>query len=116
MAKTIDRFAGILWGNSTLAVMYDNWFDTRNTRTYLFNHGNTGQAPQVISARNSQDIYSDPGNFETKKNQFFCDVLLFDKDNLFLIGDGYTKNGQFPFVDQLNIKTLKSNRIYQSVG
>ena len=114
MAKTIDRFAGIIWGNATLAVMYDDWFDTRNTRTYLFNPGNAGQTPQVISTRNSQDIYSDPGNFETKKNQFFCDVLLFDKDNLFLIGDGYTKNGQFPFVDQLNIKTLKSNRIYQS--
>jgi dipeptidyl aminopeptidase/acylaminoacyl peptidase len=114
IAKTIDRFAGIIWGNSTLAVMYDNWFDTRNTRTYLFDPSNAGLVPKVISTRNSQDIYSDPGSFETRKNEFSRDVLLVEKDNLFLIGDGYTKDGQFPFIDQLSIKTLKTSRIYQS--
>ena len=64
LAKTIDRFGGINWGNETLAVLYDNWYDTRNTRTYLFNPSNPEQSPVVISNRNSQDIYSDPGKFE----------------------------------------------------
>ncbi len=114
VAKTTDRFGGIIWGNETTAVLYDNWYDTRNTRTYLFNPSDPSRLPQVISSRNSQDIYSDPGQFETHKNSFGRDVLLIEKDNLYLIGDGYTREGQFPFIDQFNVKNLKTNRIYQS--
>ncbi len=114
MAKTIDRFGGISWGNETTAVLYDDWYDTRNTRTYLFNPSNPELTPLVISNRNSQDVYSDPGQFETVKNQYGRDVLLLEKDNAYLIGDGFTKNGQFPFIDQFNVKTNKTSRIYQS--
>lgn len=114
MAKTTDRFGGIIWGNETTAVLYDNWYDTRNTRSYLINPANPAQLPQVISNRNSQDIYSDPGDFETRKNGYDRDVLLLEKDQAYLIGAGYTKEGQFPFIDQFNVKTLKSERIYQS--
>lgn len=114
LVKTTDRYAGIIWGDETTAILYDNWYDTRNTRTYLFNPSVPAQQPKVISNRNSQDIYADPGNFETHKNRYGQEVLLFDQDNLFLIGEGFTKSGQFPFIDQLNLKTLKTNRLYQS--
>ena len=114
MAKTIDRFSRIIWGNETTAVLYDDWYDTRNTRTYLFNPSNPEQTPLVISNRNSQDVYSDPGKFETVKNQYGRDVLLLENGNAYLIGDGFTKNGQFPFIDQFNVKTNKTTRIYQS--
>lgn len=114
LARTKDRFNEVIWGNETTAVMYDDWFDNRNTRTYLFNPSKPSDLPKVISDRNSQDIYTDPGQFETVKNLFGRDVLLFEKDNLFLIGDGYTKNGQFPFIDQYNVKSLQKSRIYQS--
>ena len=114
LAKTTDRFGGIIWGNETTAILYDNWYDTRNTRTYLFNPSDPSKLPLAISNRNSQDIYSDPGQFETHKNILGREVLLFDKDNVFLIGDGFTKEGQFPFIDQFDAKTLKTTRIYQS--
>ena len=114
LAKTTDRFAGIIWGNETTAVMYDNWYDNRNTRTYLFNPSDPTQLPTVISNRNSQDIYSDPGDFETHKNVYGRDVLLLEKENAFLLGAGFTKEGQFPFIDQFSLKTLKPTRIYQS--
>ncbi|MFC4815667.1 prolyl oligopeptidase family serine peptidase [Flavobacterium sp. GCM10023249] len=112
--KTPQRYSGIIWGNSTTAIAYDNWYDTRNIKTYLFNPSQPGTTPTVISDRNQQDIYSDPGNFETIKNQYGRQVLAIENDNAFLIGDGYTKDGQFPFVDEFNLKTLKSKRLYQS--
>ncbi len=115
LTKTIDRFDRIIWGDEITAVMYDEWYDTRNIRTYLFNPADPTQQPRIISNRNSQDIYTDPGRFETVKNKYYRDVLLFDKENLFLIGNGFTKNGQFPFTDRLNLKTLKTERLYQSV-
>jgi dipeptidyl aminopeptidase/acylaminoacyl peptidase len=114
LTKTAQRFGGIVWGNETTAVLYDQWYDTRNEKMYLFDPSNASQSSKVISDRNSQDIYADPGNFETIKNQYGRNVLALENDNLFLIGDGYTKNGQFPFIDELNIKTLKTNRLYQS--
>ncbi len=114
LLKTPQRFGGIIWGNNATAIAYDNWYDTRNTKTYLFNPSNKGETPKVISDRNQQDIYSDPGNFETKKNQFGRNVLAIENNNLFLIGDGFTKEGQFPFVDEFSLSSLKTKRLYQS--
>ena len=33
---------------------------------------------------------------------------------LYLMGDGYSKEGQFPFIDEYNIKTGKTKRLYRS--
>jgi dipeptidyl aminopeptidase/acylaminoacyl peptidase len=112
--KTQQRYAGIIWGNETTAIAYDSWYDTRNQKTYLFNPSNPNQAPKIISDRNSQDIYSDPGNFETKRNQYNRYVLAIEGDNTYLIGEGNTKDGQFPFIDEFNLKTLKTKRLYTS--
>jgi len=114
MMKTQQRFGGISWGNDTFAIAYDSWYDTRNTKTYLLNPSNPNETPKVISDRNSQDIYSDPGNFETKKNEFGRYVIATENGNAYLIGDGHTKEGQFPFIDELNLKTLKTKRLYTS--
>ncbi len=114
MVKTQQRYAGITWGNDNTAIVMDQWYDTRNMKTYLINPSNPSQAPKVIYDRNYQDIYADPGNFETKKNQFGKYVLAIDNNNAYLIGDGYTKEGQFPFIDELNLATLKTKRLYQS--
>ena len=112
--KTQQRFGGIMWGNETTAIAYDDWYDTRNQKVYLFNPSNPNQAPKIISDRNSQDIYSDPGNFETKKNQYNRYVLAIENNNAYLIGDGFTKEGQFPFIDEFNLTTLKTKRLYTS--
>ena len=112
--KTQQRFSGIIWGNESMAIAYDDWYDTRNQKTYLFNPSNPIQAPKVIWDRNSQDIYSDPGNFETKRNQYNRYVLAIENNNAYLIGDGFTKEGQFPFIDEFNLATLKTKRLYTS--
>jgi dipeptidyl aminopeptidase/acylaminoacyl peptidase len=114
LAKTRQRFSGIIWGNATTAVLYDNWYDTRNLTTYLLNPSRPGEAPKLIGDRNYQDIYSDPGKFETKENEYGRPVLAIENGNLFLIGKGFTKEGQFPFIDEFNLKTLKTKRLYQS--
>ncbi|WP_313803976.1 prolyl oligopeptidase family serine peptidase [Flavobacterium sp.] len=114
LVKTPQRYTGITWGNANTAILFDSWYDTRNTKTYLFNPANPAQAPKVISDRNSQDIYSDPGDFETKKNEYGRYVLAFEGDNTYLIGEGFTKDGQFPFIDEFNTKTLQKKRLYQS--
>ena len=57
--------------------------------------------------RKYQDRYSDPGDFVTRRNEFGSYVLALDGNNAFLIGDGYSEEGQFPFIDKINLKTEK---------
>ena len=60
----------------TLLIVADFWYDTRNTKAYLFNPSNLTVAPRIIEDRNSQDIYSDPGNFEMKRMNLEDMLLL----------------------------------------
>ncbi|MCC9071646.1 prolyl oligopeptidase family serine peptidase [Flavobacterium sp. F-65] len=114
LAKTPQRYSDIIWGNDNTAILTDEWYDTRNTKTYLINPADPAQKPRLIFDRNSQDIYSNPGNFEYKKNQYNRYVLAIENDNAFLLGEGFTKDGQFPFISELNLKTLKTKRLYTS--
>ncbi|WP_461631051.1 alpha/beta hydrolase family protein [Labilibaculum euxinus] len=112
--KTINRFYTIDWGNDNIAIAMDYWWNTRNIKTYVFNPSDASQEPKIISDRNYQDKYNDPGNFVHKRNKFGNYVLALDGNNAFLIGDGYSEKGQYPFVDQLNLKTEKTEHLYQS--
>lgn len=113
LTKTTQRFAGIIWGDETTAIIYDQWYDTRNIKTYLFNPS-TKEDLKVIWDRNSQDIYSDPGSFQTKKNQFGRYTLQKKGNKMFLIGEGYTRDGQFPFIDEFDTQTMETKRLYQA--
>ena len=112
--KSINRLAGIIWGNKTNAVAIDYWIKNRNEKTYLFNPSNINQKPRIIYDRNYQNRYNDPGSFITERNAYNKSVLKIDSNNLILMGDGYSEKGQFPFVDRLNLDNLKSKRIYES--
>ncbi len=112
--KTVGRFSGIQWGNEKTAVGYDYWWNTRNTKMYLFDPSNSKKAAKVLADRNYQDRYSDPGSFVTNKNKFNKEVLSIVDGNAFLMGDGLSEKGQFPFVDKINLKSQEKTRVYES--
>lgn len=110
--KTKQRYNGISFSNGDYAIVSDSWYDTRNTKTYLLNTKNGDS--KIIEDRNYQDIYSDPGNFNKIKNQYGRSVIDIQNGKALLVGDGYTKEGQFPFIDEFDFATLKKNRLYTS--
>jgi len=112
--KTINRYSGILWGDANTAIAYDRWWNTRNTKTYVFNPSDGSNMGQVISDRSYQDVYSDPGNFVTHDNEYGRSVLTLVNGNAYLMGDGFSDKGQFPFIDKMNLKTQETERIYES--
>ncbi|OBX23168.1 MULTISPECIES: S9 family peptidase [Bizionia] len=115
LLKVKDRFSGITWGTDNMAIVYDYWWNTRNSRTYAFNPSNPNQEPTVLFDRNYQDVYSNPGSFVSTKNAFNEYVLDVNNNNkAYLIGDGYSDAGKFPFVDEMNLETQKTTRLYQS--
>ncbi|TNE56222.1 MAG: S9 family peptidase [Bacteroidetes bacterium] len=114
LMKTKQRFSGITWGTDEIAVASDYWWNTRNTKTYLFNPSKPGGTAKILFDRNYQDQYSDPGEMETKRTEFGTYVLNLEKGKVFLIGDGHTEKGQFPFIDQMDLMSGKKKRLYQS--
>lgn len=114
LIQTVQRFSGMSWATPTLAFANDYWWNTRNTKMYLFNPEDASQAPKIIEDRNYQDRYSDPGRMATKKNAFGNYVVDLQDNKVTWIGDGFTKEGQFPFIEELNLSTLKKSRKYTS--
>lgn len=112
--KTKDRFAGVVWGNDDVAIAMDYWWNTRHTYTYMFNPSDNNAEVKILSDRSYQDRYSDPGQFVTKRNELNRSTLAIKDGNAFLIGDGFTEKGQFPFLDKFNLSTLEKTRLYQS--
>ena len=116
LVKTVNRFAGITWGNDWYAVVSDSWWNTRNSKMYLFDPSDPKKLPRIIADRNYQDIYSHPGMLQTEKNALGTYTLKMDGTTAYLFGDGYTDEGKFPFIDALNLATLEKKRIYQSTA
>ncbi|MCU4157011.1 S9 family peptidase [Carboxylicivirga sp. A043] len=112
--KSINRFAGITWGNDNVAIAYDYWWNTRNQKTYLFNPSDATKKPEILNDRNYQDKYNDPGSFITERNQYNRNILVVDKGYVYLEGDGFSKEGQKPFIDKMNLASKKTVRLYQA--
>ena len=114
MLKTIGRFYDINWANDKLAIAYDYWWNTRNMKTYTLDPSDISKKAKILSDRNYQDRYSDPGNFVMTRNEMGSEVLALHKGAAFLLGDGYTEKGQFPFLDQIDLNSGDKKRLYVS--
>ncbi|MBP1164306.1 MULTISPECIES: alpha/beta hydrolase family protein [unclassified Chryseobacterium] len=110
--KTRQRYDDVVWTNDHYAIVSEGWYDTRNTKSYLIDTNN-GES-KVFDDRNYQDVYSDPGNFNTTKNQYGRYVIDMKGGKAYLIGAGFTKDGQHPFIDEMDVKSLKKKRLYTS--
>ena len=116
MLKTIQRFAGIVWGNDQVAIASDQWWNTRNSKTYLFNPSDSGIKPEILFDRNYQDNYANPGSFVTGKNEWGENTLVIDKNNLYLTGTGHSPEGPRPFFRTFSLKTRTTTGLWRADG
>lgn len=114
LVKVKDRYRGIIWGNNDIALVRDSWYNSRSESYYLFNPSNSTQQPIRFFERNTQDAYNNPGNFVTDENEFGYNVLYINNDKLMLTGEGISPEGILPFVDEFDIKTQKTNRLWRA--
>ncbi len=112
------RYSGITWGWKNLAVVSERWWTNRKVVTSFIDPSNPKAQKKVIWDRSWQDAYSDPGYFVTTPNAWGREVLLTDKNMkyLYLSGNGSTPKGDFPFLDEFDIKLNKTKRIWQCQG
>jgi len=114
LAKTEQRFSGITWGaKDGLALLRDYDRNRRWTRTFLISADRPGQQPELIWERSVNDHYGDPGTPLLKPLPDGGRVLWQQGDSLFLDGAGATPKGDRPFLDRFDLKSRKTERLFQ---
>ncbi|WP_340110915.1 alpha/beta hydrolase family protein [Maribellus mangrovi] len=114
--KTQQRYVGITWGNDEIAIARDRWWNTRNSKTYLFNPSDAEAEPEILYDLNYQDRYADPGSFVTERNDLGKYTLLIDKNKLYLDGTGYSPEGIRPFFNEFDLKTKETTSLWRADG
>ena len=115
LTKTQHRFAGMLWGERDgLLFVNDYERDRRWVRTFMLNVDKPSEPPKIVWSRNQQDRYNDPGTPLTRPSSTGQRVLWQNGDSIYLTGNGASSEGDRPFLDRLNLKTLKAERLFRS--
>lgn len=112
--KIQHRFDDIDWlkpaGNAL--IREEDWRRRWNT-TYLVNVDDPNQTPKKIFDLGIHDSYNDPGYPVETKTISGEGILSQDDDWIYFSGRGATPEGDRPFLDMLNIKTMQKKRLFQ---
>jgi len=83
LIKSINRYSYIEWADDNTAILHDYWWNTRNTKSYVFDPSDASKEPILIADRNYQDRYSDPGDFVMKRNEMGSYVIAMKGNEAF---------------------------------
>jgi dipeptidyl aminopeptidase/acylaminoacyl peptidase len=123
VAKTEWRYGGINYTDAGLALLTENDRASRRTRSWLLE---PGAAPRQVWDRKVDAAYDDPGVPVTRRDTgaaagggggrggAAAGSIIQNGDYIYVAGVGASKDGDRPFLDKLNLKTLKTERIFRS--
>ncbi|TVS11609.1 MAG: S9 family peptidase [Planctomycetaceae bacterium] len=107
------RFRSLVWGErEALALISDYDRDRRWLQTFLIRADGSEPARQIWD-RSIRDRYGDPGSPMMRTLPDGGRVLWQDGDHLYLAGDGASPDGDYPFLDRLDLQTLQTERLFQ---
>lgn len=115
VVRTEHRFVGVQWiGASSLAFLEDNERNSRTNRTFLIDAEVPGGARRLVWQLNERELYADPGNPVMTTLPTGQRTVHQVGDFVFLASVGSSPDGDTPFLDRLNVRTLTSERLYRS--
>ncbi|MDH3223490.1 MAG: prolyl oligopeptidase family serine peptidase [Gemmatimonadota bacterium] len=111
LAETQHRFMGLVQGQGHFALLSEYDRPTRALRTWRVDMGVRPLVTELLWERNSEDRYNDPG---TPVMDPWGKRLL-QRDNwIYLEGAGASDEGDRPFLDRMDIRTGRTERLFQS--
>ncbi len=113
IARTEQRFAGFRWGEqANLALMYENDANRHWNRTFVVDVDDRAAKPKLLWDLSSDEHYKDPGAPVMREVANGVWLMRQDGDAIFLRGTGSSPQGDRPFLDRLDLKTSKSDRLF----
>jgi dipeptidyl aminopeptidase/acylaminoacyl peptidase len=110
------RFGGggaLMWGEK-FAFVSDYDRNKRWARTFMIDPDNPSQPPKQVWSRSIQDRYGDPGQPVMRERADGTRVIWQTGNAIFLRGEGASASGDHPFLNKMDLASLKSERIFQS--
>lgn len=112
-----NRYSRIIWGNDKIALVYDRWRKNRSSTVYKINPNTSNESPEIVFKLNTEDLYKNPGSFVTEENEYGRNVLMITKDKyLYLSGQGYSPEGNRPFLRQYDIGKKTTKELWRADG
>jgi dipeptidyl aminopeptidase/acylaminoacyl peptidase len=112
--RTLERFESCAWGDQDRVLVNEFNAIKHWTQTYLVAFDHPGTHSSLIWSQSTDEKYKHPGApvLRTLPNGFR--VLEQDGDSIWLSGVGSSPDGDRPFLDRLDLKTLKTVRLFRS--
>jgi dipeptidyl aminopeptidase/acylaminoacyl peptidase len=127
LAKTEYRFTSLAFTDKGIGLLSESDRATRRVRTWIVE---PGAAPRQLWDRKQDDRYADPGTPVVRDDtgapagpgggggggrgsELRGPILQFG-DAVYLTGEGASPEGDRPFLDRLNLKTLATERLFRS--
>lgn len=116
LLEVASRVRNVTWAGAKLALVEENWWKTRQTRSWIIDPSRPGAAARKLFDRQSEDRYADPGDFITAPGPLGTSVLVTTEDgsSAFLRGQGASPEGDRPFLDRIELATGKTTRLWRS--
>ncbi len=110
------RVTGVQWCDDALALVTESWTTTRTARTWAVSPGKPQGERTLLSQRNTEDRYADPGRPVTGRDARGRIVVQRSSDGgrIFLTGAGASPEGDRPFLDELDLDTKQTRRLWRS--
>lgn len=112
VARTEKRFGGLTWTEKGATFISDVDFSKRWRRMWAFNPDQPAEAWRIVWDLSMQDAYKNPGSPVFRPGT--ANQVLQSGEYIYLEGQGASPEGDRPFLDRLNVKTLKTERLWQS--
>ena len=115
MLKTKLRFNNVMWGDSKTALISTRKWSER--RQIIMHYNSDNEESFDMIDRLYEDRYNDPGTPMMEMNSFGRSVLVMNATNnerkLYMSGIGASPKGDLPFVDEFEISSQSSTRLWR---
>lgn len=115
LSRTEQRCEDLQWiekGGLILISDYDR--DRHWYRTFILNTDDKTAAPRLLWDISADDRYKNPGYPVYRVLPTGASAILQQDEWIYLDGNGSSPEGDRPFLDRLNLRTLKTERLFRS--
>jgi len=115
IARTAQRFEGIAWSaDPAVSFLFENDENRHWRQTRIVDVDQPQKEGRLLWDLSSDELYADPGNLVFKRLPNGAPVVRQDGSFVFLRGQGSSPQGDRPFLDRLDLVTLKTERLFRS--
>ena len=115
IARTTQRFEGFGWTERTDVALLEEYDNNRHWRhVSLMDVDHPQVAPRALWDLSSDEKYADPGAPVARVQASGQSLIRMQGDTIWLAGTGASPDGDRPFLDRLDLKTGRSERLFRS--